>query len=625
MSGFVGILNLDGAPVDQSLLERMTQALAFRGPDGRGIWSQGEVGLGHALLSTTHETAQEHQPAELGSRLWIVADARVDARAELISKLNPRLATGHQVSPATPDAELILRAYEVWGASCVDRLLGDFSFVIWDAANRKLFCARDQIGVKPFYYAQVGSSIVFSNTLDCVRQHPSVSDRLNDLAIADFLVFEINQNPASTSFADIQRLPAAHFLECGRGKISVRRYWTLSVTQPVHFKQGREYLECFRELLDQAVADRLGTNSTGILLSGGLDSSTVAAAARRVMARNDNRAGLFAYTTMLDGLFPDSERHYASLVADALEIPIEFQALDDCRLFDRADKPEYRSPEPENTAWPGRFVDQLRQIAKKSRVALTGQGSDPGFSSRITVHFRHLIRNRQYAQAASDAARYLSAEGRLSRLYLRGRLRMLLSTRNPFFSYPVWLNESLERQLGLPERWRAYELASRRAVMRLEANFTGFRPEAALAMSHVSWQNLFEEFDSGVTRAPVDLRHPFFDVRLVTFLLGLPRLPWCSDKELLRQAARGALPEAVRLRRKSPLRFDPTVCLLRKPESAWVDRFDPLPELEHYVQRSRIPGVYMERNVGEAWVNLRPLSLNFWLQGRNSVGITTAY
>jgi asparagine synthase (glutamine-hydrolysing) len=139
-------------------------------------------------------------------------------------------------------------------------------------------------------------------------------------------------------------------------------------------------------------------------------------------------------------------------------------------------------------------------------------------------------------------------------------------------------------------------------------------------MADPSWPSLFEGYDPGVTSVPVEVCHPFFDLRLVKFLLALPALPWCSDKELLREAARGVLPEAVRLRRKSPLLADPLIALLQQMESAWVDSFVPVPELSRYVVRERIPRVFGEKNAWAAWIHLRPLSLNFWLRSKAAAG-----
>ncbi len=343
MSGIVGILHLDGAPVDAELLQRLVDFQKFRGPDAQRLWISGQVGLGHTLLKTSDESTHECQPFHLGDNIWIAADARVDGRSELVAKLT---AAGQNAPSNATDAELILRSYRAWGEACLEHLLGDFAFAIWDGREQKLFCARDQMGVKPFYYASIGSLLVFSNTLDCVRQHPAVSDRLNDLAIADFLLFDINQDAATTSYSDIRRLPAAHSLRCERAAVSIRRYWTLSVTEPVRFQRESEYIEQFRALLEQAVEDRLRTKSAGILMSGGLDSTTVAATARRILAVNGNENGLFAGTLALDKLTPDDERHYATLVAGALKIPIQFQTADDSQLFDGADNPEDRSPFP---------------------------------------------------------------------------------------------------------------------------------------------------------------------------------------------------------------------------------------------------------------------------------------
>jgi len=118
----------------------------------------------------------------------------------------------------------------------------------------------------------------------------------------------------------------------------------------------------------------------------------------------------------------------------------------------------------------------------------------------------------------------------------------------------------------------------------------------------------------------LEVCHPFFDLRLVSFLLAQPALPWCSDKELLREAARGILPDAVRLRRKSPLPADPLVALLQRRESAWVDSFEAVPALGRYVERRHIPKVFGEKDSWAAWTHLRPLSLNFWLRSQIARG-----
>lgn len=593
--------------MDRGLLESMTQGLAFRGPDRQGIWCDGPVGLGHALLQAESGVAVEKQPAGLNGDLWIAADARIDARAELVEKLKAKSQTASALSLSTPDAELILHAYGIWGEACVEHVLGDFSFAIWDAKRRRLFCARDHFGVKLFYYSRAASSIVFSNTPACVRQHPAVSGRLNDLAIADFLLFDGNQDPATTSLADLQKLPPAHALTLERQNISTRRYWDLSVTTPVHYSRDEEYVERFRELLDLAVADRLHTESAGILMSGGLDSPTVAASAQRIRSRSRHATSLQAYTEVFDSLIPDEERHFAKLVANALNIPIQFLPSDECRLFDGADLSSNLSPEPAHSPLARAGLNRLRQVAARSRVLLTGDGSDPGFSSRISIHFRQLIEKRRFGRALGDAARYLAAEGRLSRLYLRTRWRLLFGPKGDSGAYPLWLDEDLEKRLGLRDRWESQTRVSARPHM--------LRPEAHEWMVDPMWQNIFEGFDAGLTGIPVEVRYPFFDLRLVNFLLALPSLPWCPDKELLRVAGRGVLPDEVRLRRKSPLRFDPVIALLNQPEASWVDHFEPVPELRRYVVRSRIPAVHWEKNSRTAWTHLRPLSLNFWLHG----------
>ena len=198
MSGIVGFLNRDGAPADRRLLDQMNDFLAFRGPDARDTWIEAAVGFGHTLLRTTWESATEKQPCTLDGRVWITADVRVDGREDLIRQLQ---AAGRDPSKDVTDPELILHAYHAWSEQCLDHLLGDFSFAIWDGRMQRLFCARDHFGIKQFYYSLAGGKFLFSNTLQCIRLDPAVSARLNDAAIADFLVHGNNQNPATTELS----------------------------------------------------------------------------------------------------------------------------------------------------------------------------------------------------------------------------------------------------------------------------------------------------------------------------------------------------------------------------------------------------------------------------------------
>jgi len=604
MSGFVGMVNLDGRPVDRALLDRMTKSLAFRGPDGQGMWSQGNAGMGHALLRVARESAQEAQPATLDGRVFCVAHARIDAREELAEELR---RAGLAPDLSRPDVELILQAWQAWQEEMLPHLLGDFCFALWDMRQNALFCARDHFGVRPFYYAQAGPSLLFSNTLDCLRLHPGITDRLNDQAIGDFLLFDVNMEGSTTFFADIRRLPPGHVLRCREGRVSVARYWKLPEAEPIEFRRGEECLERFCEVFDAAVSDRLRGESAGILLSGGLDSPSVAVSARRVV---DNRGGTFAlraHTYVLDRLVRHQERHYAGMVAEALRIPIEYCAGDDARLYDHFDSPEYRVPEPLHLVMGYRRADPYADLARQSRTALTGYGGDPTLASLLTAHFKRLAQEKKYGRILRDLARYLGAEGRFSRLYLRSRWNRWFGDKLKE-SFPAWLRPEFADRLELHGRWEALQNGA-------DSNHSA-RPESYEALASELWPPMLESFDPSVTQFRVEAAHPFFDLRVVSLLLGLPAVPWCSDKEILRQAARGYLPEAVRLRPKSPLEEDPVTVLLKQPESAWVDRFQADPVLEEYVVREQIPALCRAEDSSQTWVNLRPLSLNFWLQRR---------
>jgi len=161
MSGFTGIIHWDGAPADPDLLETMTRLAERHGGDAYNTWCESNVGFGHSLLKTTPESTHEQQPFSFDRNLWVVGDARVDEREQLVSAL---------------------------------------------LEKDRLFCARDSFGVKPFYYARTGSTFVFSNNLDSVRACPGISNELNEAAIGDYLAFGYNLDERATFFRDIARL-----------------------------------------------------------------------------------------------------------------------------------------------------------------------------------------------------------------------------------------------------------------------------------------------------------------------------------------------------------------------------------------------------------------------------------
>ena len=155
MSGIAGIIHMDGKPIEPGLIEKMTGAMAHRGPDGIHHWVKGSVALGQCLLNDSAGSLDAAQPLTRDGLVWIVADARIDARQALLSDL--RLA-GRRLVDAATDVELILEAYAVFGDAFLHHLLGDFAFAIWDSRHAKLICARDHFGVRPLFYAKTNKS-----------------------------------------------------------------------------------------------------------------------------------------------------------------------------------------------------------------------------------------------------------------------------------------------------------------------------------------------------------------------------------------------------------------------------------------------------------------------------------
>jgi len=478
--------------------------------------------------------------------LTITANARLDGRDDLNGS----------------DAELILRAYEKWGDDCVKHLIGDFAFAIWDERKQRYFCARDHFGVKPFYFTHIDNDFAFSSNLNELRLNPRVSNTLNEIAVGDYLLFGVNQDLSTTIFKDIQRLKPGHTLTVANGSITVKPYWTPETSKEVRFRNPASYVERFSELLSRAVKDRVTTDRVAISMSGGLDSTSLAAVARA------QKKDVHGFAVVYDSLIPDEERHYSTLAAEHLGISITHLSADKYSLFDgEMDQPEPFLISP----LTGQFNDLLRLCAEFSPVALTGYDGD----------------------AFMNVPRPPGVKTRMKRLI--GKKRAATESR-PY----SWLDESFVKRTDLVERWR--------------------RPSVNQASpANPIWTALFEGYDPSSTKLNLEVRHPFMDVRLVEFLSSIPARPWRVNKHILRVAMRDKLPSSVLNRRKTPLASDPALQLVRRGSVRCVDSCEVSPQLRAFVNLNRRRSLADEETSDALWANLRIFALNYWLTNSQPV------
>ncbi|MDX6500236.1 MAG: hypothetical protein QOG23_3496 [Blastocatellia bacterium] len=609
MSGIVGIINLDGAPVDRDLLTRMTKFMSYRGPDAQEIWIDGNVAFGHTMLRTTWEAETEIQPLTLDGKVRLTADARIDGRKELIAELETKFGAKLRVpqgancnnseSRIPNDAELILFAYQAWERDCVKHLIGDFSFAIWDGPERMLFCARDHFGVKPFYYASLGGVFIFSNTLNCLRLHPGVSNELNEVAIGDFLLTASNRDLTSTIFADVKRLPPANRISLAT--IAERdSYWTLSQETDLRYRRSGDYVDHFNELFNSAVADRIRSAKVGISMSGGLDSAAVAAITCR-QRLGKTELGVEAFTMVYDWLIPDEERYYSGLVAEHLGIPINYLAVDNYSLYERWDQPFLAYPEPMYFPLSAISFDLFNRISNYGRVMLSGDGGDLALLPSVK-YLSQQLRSFRWWHIFKSFLKHVGTYRRVPALGFRTAFRSGRGKPVAQTTYPIWLAPSFKRRLELSGRFERNDLTG---------SGSRTRPEAYGGLMSSAWSNIFEQEDPGFTSVIVEKRNPFFDARLIEYLFSIPAIPWFVEKEILRLAMTGILPEEIRRRPKSPLQGSALSKLWR---GGWRQYFDPIPRLSAYVDLDVFVGSTSEGDIDHRWHDYLPIGLNYWLR-----------
>lgn len=603
MSGIFALLQTRGGAADPGLVEHTTESLRYRGPDASGTWVEGEVGLGHALHVATDEARRERQPFARGG-VVVTADARIDAREVLVPEL---IRAGFPLERDAPDVELIAAAYLAWGERCVERLLGDFAFALWDTRERKLFCAVDQLGVKPFYYAHRAGIFFGANSLHIARAHPDASDALDPIAVTDFVLFGGRQDRSTTTFRDVQRIDRGCYLVVQRGELRTQRYFDFPEAGEGRPVPEHECLETFEALLHKAVADRLRTPRAAVLMSGGIDSPLIAYRAHELSKARYDDAAMQAFTIVCDEHIPDEEAHFAGIAARAIGIPIDYQDTRGAESFDWTQ--HITSPQPCDMTmmWP--LFAQRARIAASFPVLLTGWDGDALLRAETRLHWLERARRLQLRALLADLGWYVRHHG-VPPIGARTAIARIRER----FSGPAaptrWLRPALRASTNADDRFE-------RAI----AVSTSLHPRkfAALDFRQPAWGELFDSHDPEFWRLPTESRHPLADLRVIRFALDLPAIPFCIHKQLLRRAARD-LPAAIVTRPKAPMPGDPDWIQFQKSGLGSSARGWNVPELAEYVDCSAVEAALANRALplDDFHQVLRSVALGLWLKGTRS-------
>jgi asparagine synthase (glutamine-hydrolysing) len=556
MSGIAGIIHFDGQPVTPGLIESMTQSMHHRGPDGIRHWRRGNVALGQCMLCTTPESLEENQPvANEDESLMLVMDGRVDNGDDLRRDL---LGRGAILRDRT-DAELVLRAYEVWGAQCPDRIIGEFAFFVWDERRRTLFGARDAAGTRHFYYHAGQWWFGFASEIKGLLATGMIAARLNESRVLDYLVEEFDRDDQiGTFYQDIVRLPAGHAIEVSAQGVKTWRYWEPGNLPANKFASLGECAEAFLAQLRVAVKCRLRSiGPVGAMLSGGLDSSSIVG-----LIRKEFRGDLQQPLKTISLIREDREnckdwRHIQEMLKEGWIDPViltsvaaEESGMACLDNIARIDEPFALSH--------GLIYAMVYEAGQRQgcRVVLDGMAGDLLFYGvdrsldtilrgkmlgRLPDVFaafgRHGFENRTRTVMIRSLAAVTPPGLRAVYRRLREKRRVLHDDLALLHRDKVvpWLAE---------KRRRAHQEAAAMKPGNDQAAHAQYFTSGLLSFAHEVYGKL--AFASGV-----EPRSPFSDRRIIEFAIQMPvaaklGVPWY--KNLMRLATAGVLPEAVRRR-----------------------------------------------------------------------------
>jgi asparagine synthase (glutamine-hydrolysing) len=592
MCGICGTMSFDPRrTVDRAVLEAMNDQIEHRGPDDEGYFVRPNVGMAMRRLSII-DVATGHQPIsnEDGS-ITIVFNGEIYNYRDLRGELQAR---GH-VFKTSSDTETVVHLYEDFGRDCVAHLRGMFAFAIWDDRRQRLFLARDRLGIKPLYIRIDDSLLAFGSEIKALLAHPDVEAELERSCLPEYLAFGYLTGK-QTMFRGIEKLPPGHIASVdAEGRLEVAQYWSPARIVPSGRRPRSYYVRGYRDMLEDCVRSHLMSEvPLGVFLSGGLDSSTIAALTRKMVD-----GPVETFSVGYDA--PESELSYARIVADHLGTNHHEVTVGRRDFFDALPAMIWHEDEP--LAWPSSvalyFVARLAR--ERVTVVLTGEGSDEtlGGYNRYAWSTWNARLDRVYKRTTPAVLRRwvrTTIEGSgLLKDDLRRRLQHCFFGRD-LSSWPDWyfeefyvaVSEADQARLLHPELRPGPGAALRGSLGCWRA--AGGDPLGRLLRTDISSYliELLMKQDQMSMAASVESRVPFLDHQLVEFALGIPTrhtVRGLSGKRILKEAVTDLLPASIIHRRKmgfpTPIRswlrgpeLDRIENMLLSPESMERRLFD---------------------------------------------------
>ena len=569
MCGIAGLWNIESKrPIDHGLLNRMVAALHHRGPDDRGTYVEGELGVGHTRLSIV-DLSGGHQPMcnEDGS-LWVVFNGEiynhVELRAELIQK-------GHTFKTHS-DTEVILHLYEERKEDCVTAFNGQFAFALWDGRRRELFLARDRMGVRPLFYTMHDGRFLFASEIKALFEDSSLPRELDPFAIDQIFTFWFPL-PPRTGFLGVSELPPGSTMTISEGGVRVRRYWSMTFPDAAEAvreepRADRWYADRLMALLDDAAAIRLRADvPVGAYLSGGLDSSVITALIQRQIGDR-----LKTFSIGFEAPDFDETAFQTSMVAhlNTDHHPFFCRNEEIGRSFEAA---VWHAERPLTRTAPVPMMLLAKGVRGEGiKVVLTGEGADEILAGYDL--FKEAKIRRFWAQQPQSRLRplllrrlypYLSGIQNQASAYLTAFFgRGLEETTDPFYSHrPRWQTTSLLKGLysnTMRERLHGYDPVDE-LRQQLPAEFRSWHPLSQAQYLEAAYllpgYILSSQGDRMAMAHAVEGRYPFLDHRVIEFASTIPpglKLRRLREKHVLREGAHDLLPDAIRNREKRPYR-----------------------------------------------------------------------